>query len=60
MRNHYDFSDADARACRTLGIPFVGVATGARAAILAAEGAARVVPDLVPGDGLLECVASDY
>jgi phosphoglycolate phosphatase-like HAD superfamily hydrolase len=36
----------DARACRNLGIPFIGIATNGRAARLVAEGAIRVFPDL--------------
>ena len=32
----------DARACRAMGIPFIGIGTGAQAAKLAAEGAVRV------------------
>jgi phosphoglycolate phosphatase-like HAD superfamily hydrolase len=35
----------DARACRSVGIPFIGVATNGRAARLAAEGAVCVFPD---------------
>ena len=35
----------DARACRSLGIPFIGIATQGRAARLAAEGAVRVFAD---------------
>ncbi len=35
----------DARACRSVGIPFIGVATDGRAAHLAAEGAVCVFPD---------------
>lgn len=35
----------DARACRDLGIPFVGVATGPRAQALRAAGAVEVFPD---------------
>jgi phosphoglycolate phosphatase-like HAD superfamily hydrolase len=35
----------DARACRALTIPFVGIATGAHAQTLRAEGAVEVFPD---------------
>jgi phosphoglycolate phosphatase-like HAD superfamily hydrolase len=35
----------DARTCRSVGIPFVGIATDGRATRLAAEGAACVFPD---------------
>ena len=35
----------DARACRSLRMPFVGVASGVRADRLRAEGATLVVPD---------------
>lgn len=35
----------DARACRALGIPFIGIGVGERAARLAAEGAVRVFED---------------
>jgi len=35
----------DAHACRSIGIPFIGVATDGRAARLAAEGAVCVVSD---------------
>jgi len=35
----------DARACRALGIPFIGVGSGVRAARLASEGAVRVFQD---------------
>ena len=40
----------DARACRNLGIPFIGVATNGRAARLATEGAVCVFPDLSDAD----------
>jgi phosphoglycolate phosphatase-like HAD superfamily hydrolase len=36
----------DARACRNLGIPFIGVGSGERGQRLAREGAVRVFPDL--------------
>jgi phosphoglycolate phosphatase-like HAD superfamily hydrolase len=35
----------DARACRKLKVPFVGIATGAQAQTLRAEGAVEVFPD---------------
>ena len=35
----------DARACRALGIPFIGIGSGLRAARLASEGAVRVFQD---------------
>ncbi len=35
----------DARACRALGIPFIGIGSGDRAARLASEGAVRVFQD---------------
>jgi phosphoglycolate phosphatase-like HAD superfamily hydrolase len=35
----------DARACRGVGIPFIGIGTGSRAARLSAEGAVCVFPD---------------
>src|SRR5438094_8266554 len=35
----------DARACRNVGIPFVGIGTGIRATRLSAEGAVCVFPD---------------
>ena len=52
------FSDAvyvgdsvwDARACRNLGIPFIGVATDDRASRLSEEGAVCVFPDLSDTD----------
>jgi phosphoglycolate phosphatase-like HAD superfamily hydrolase len=40
----------DARACRAIGIPFIGIATGVRAVQLAAEGAVCVFPDLSARD----------
>ena len=40
----------DARACRSVGIPFIGVATDGRAARLAAEGAVYVFPDFSDAD----------
>jgi phosphoglycolate phosphatase-like HAD superfamily hydrolase len=35
----------DARACRAVGIPFIGIGSGVRAARLASEGAVRVFQD---------------
>jgi phosphoglycolate phosphatase-like HAD superfamily hydrolase len=35
----------DARACRALGIPFIGIGSGAHAARLTCEGAIHVFPD---------------
>jgi phosphoglycolate phosphatase-like HAD superfamily hydrolase len=35
----------DARACRALGIPFIGIGSGGRAVRLASEGAVRVFGD---------------
>jgi phosphoglycolate phosphatase-like HAD superfamily hydrolase len=43
----------DARACRTLGLPFVGVGTGEAAARLRAEGAICVVSDLTATETLV-------
>jgi phosphoglycolate phosphatase-like HAD superfamily hydrolase len=40
----------DARACRRVGIPFIGIATDGRAACLAAEGAVRVFADFSDTD----------
>ncbi len=44
----------DARACRALGIPFIGIGSGVRAARLASEGAIRVFPDFSDADLFLE------
>lgn len=44
----------DARACRALGIPFVGIGSGVRAARLASEGAVRVFQDYSDADLFLE------
>lgn len=44
----------DARACRALGVPFIGVGSGERAQRLAAEGAVRVIPDFSEGDRFME------
>jgi phosphoglycolate phosphatase-like HAD superfamily hydrolase len=46
----------DARACRRVGIPFIGVATDGRAARLTAEGAVRVFPDFSDTDLFLSSV----
>lgn len=43
----------DARACARLGVPLIGVATGARAERLLSEGAAAVVPDYRDLDAFL-------
>lgn len=40
----------DARACRSIGIPFIGVGIDARAGSLAAEGAVCVFPDFSDAD----------
>jgi phosphoglycolate phosphatase-like HAD superfamily hydrolase len=40
----------DARACRTVGIPFIGIGTGSRATRLSAEGAICVFPDFSDTD----------
>jgi phosphoglycolate phosphatase-like HAD superfamily hydrolase len=40
----------DARACRSVGIPFIGIATDGRAARLSAEGAVCVFPDFSDSD----------
>ena len=44
----------DARACRGLGIPFIGIGSGVRAARLASEGAIRVFQDFSDKDLFLE------
>jgi phosphoglycolate phosphatase-like HAD superfamily hydrolase len=44
----------DARACRTLGIPFIGIGSGSRATRLASEGAVRVFQDYSDTDLFLE------
>ena len=46
----------DARACRRVGIPFIGVAAEGRAERLAAEGAVRVFPDFNDADLFLSSV----
>jgi len=44
----------DARACRALSIPFIGIASGNRAARLASEGAVHVFQDFSDDDLLLK------
>lgn len=44
----------DARTCRVMGIPFIGIGSGVRAARLASEGAMRVFPDFSDRDLFLE------
>lgn len=46
----------DVRACRAIGIPFIGVADDVRATRLIAEGAVCVLPDLSDGDLFLRRV----
>jgi phosphoglycolate phosphatase-like HAD superfamily hydrolase len=46
----------DARACRGVGIPFIGIGTGNRATQLIAEGAVCVFPDFSNRDIFLENV----
>jgi phosphoglycolate phosphatase-like HAD superfamily hydrolase len=46
----------DARACRVLGIRFIGIGSSDRAAQLASEGAVRVFRDFSDGDLFLESV----
>src|SRR5438876_5760217 len=46
----------DARACRSIGIPFIGIATGSRATRLSAEGAVCVFPDYRDTDLFLSSV----
>jgi phosphoglycolate phosphatase-like HAD superfamily hydrolase len=43
----------DARACRSVGIPFIGIAGDGRSAQLIAEGAVCVFPDFCGGDLVL-------
>jgi phosphoglycolate phosphatase-like HAD superfamily hydrolase len=43
----------DARACRTVGIPFIGIAADDRAARLSAEGAVCVFPDFSDTDSFV-------
>jgi len=46
----------DARACRALGIQFIGIGSDVRAARLASEGAVRVFQDFSEDDLFLECL----
>ena len=46
----------DARTCRSVGIPFIGIGTGSRATRLSAEGAVYVFPDLSDEDLFLRSV----
>jgi phosphoglycolate phosphatase-like HAD superfamily hydrolase len=46
----------DARACRSVGIPFIGIAADDRAARLSAEGAVCVFPDFSDADIFLRSV----
>jgi phosphoglycolate phosphatase-like HAD superfamily hydrolase len=46
----------DARACRNVGVPFVGIGTGIRATRLSAEGAVCVFPDFSDTDLFLSSV----
>jgi phosphoglycolate phosphatase-like HAD superfamily hydrolase len=46
----------DARACRSVGIPFIGIGTGSRATRLSAEGAVCVFPDFSDADMFLRIV----
>ena len=46
----------DARACRSVGIPFIGIGTGSRATRLSAEGAVCVFPDFSDADIFLRSV----
>ncbi len=46
----------DARACRSVGIPFIGIGTGRRATRLSAEGAVCVFPDFSDADIFLRNV----
>jgi phosphoglycolate phosphatase-like HAD superfamily hydrolase len=46
----------DARACRSVGIPFIGIGTGSRATRLFAEGAVCVFPDFSDADIFLRSV----
>jgi phosphoglycolate phosphatase-like HAD superfamily hydrolase len=43
----------DARACRSLGIPFIGIGAGSRATQLSTEGAVCVFPDFSDADMFL-------
>ena len=46
----------DARACRSVGVPFIGIGTGSRATRLSAEGAVCVFPDFSDADLFLKSV----
>jgi phosphoglycolate phosphatase-like HAD superfamily hydrolase len=46
----------DARACRSVGIPFIGIGTGSRGTRLSAEGAVCVFPDFSDADIFLRSV----
>jgi phosphoglycolate phosphatase-like HAD superfamily hydrolase len=46
----------DARACRSVGIPFIGIGAGSRATRLSAEGAVCVFPDFSDADIFLRSV----
>src|SRR5712692_4388757 len=46
----------DARACRAVGIPFIGIGTGGRATRLSADGAICVFPDFSDADIFLRSV----
>src|SRR5206468_6814134 len=46
----------DARACRSVGIPLIGIGTGSRATRLSAEGAVCVFPDFSDADIFLRSV----
>jgi phosphoglycolate phosphatase-like HAD superfamily hydrolase len=46
----------DVRACRSVGIPFIGIGTGSRATRLSAEGAVCVFPDFSDVDMFLTSV----
>ena len=46
----------DARACRSVGIPFIGVGTGSRVTQLSVEGAVCVFPDFSDVDTFLRSV----
>ena len=48
----------DARTCRALGLPFIGIARGSRAHLLRAEGAAWVCADFSDPDLWLEQLAA--
>lgn len=47
----------DARASRSVGIPFIGIGTGSRATRLSSEGAVYVFPDFSDADGFLKSVS---